>query len=104
MIEVRRGDTAVIYIALFVDNAAYSPAEGEHVVFTVKEKTNADGTPPLIQHDVVDNLVHLTHEDTKDLACGMYPCDVRVYNDAKTLVYTPLLDTLKVCEVVNCDI
>lgn len=104
MIEVRRGDTAVIQVALFVDNVAYSPAAGEHVVFTVKEKTNDEGTPPLIQHDVVDNVVRLTHEDTKDLACGIYPCDVRVYNDSKTLVYTPLLDELKVCEVVNCEL
>lgn len=104
MIEVRRGDTAVIYVALFVDNKAYSPAEGEHAVFTVKAKTNEEGTAPLIQHEVIDNMVHLEHEDTKNLACGLYPCDVRVYNDDKTLVFTPLVDVLKVCEVVNCDI
>lgn len=104
MLRVRRGDTVTIAVNLFVDNVAYSPAEGEHVVFTVKNKTNEEGTPPLIQHDVIDNKVYLTHEDTKDLACGIYPCDVRVYNDNKTLVYTPLLDELKVCEVVNCDL
>lgn len=104
MIEVRRGDTAVIHVALFVNNVAYSPAEGEHAVFTVKAKTNDADTPPLIQHDVVDNLVHLTHDDTKDLPCGVYPCDVRIYNDTKTLVVTPLVDELKVCEVVNCDL
>lgn len=104
MLKVRRGDTATIVVNLFVDNVAYSPAAGERVVFTVKEKTNDAGTPPLIQHDVVNNQVRLTHEDTKDLDCGIYPCDVRVFNDNKTLVYTPLLDELKVCEVVNCDL
>lgn len=104
MLKINRGDTVSIAVNLFIDNAAYTPTEGETVVFSVKEKLG-DSEPILLQRNVENGVLHLTHEDTKSLSCDRtYHYDVRLYNADKSKVLTPIIDQLKVCEVVNCDL
>lgn len=103
MIKVNRGDTAVLAVKLYVDNEPFTPAEGQHAVFCVKERID-DNEPVLIRKEVVDNAIHLDHTDTCSLACGIYACDVRIYAEDKSWVFTPIVDELQICEVVNCDL
>ena len=99
MIQIYKGDTVKIEISLENNGQPFVPTT-ETVVFSI-----GDGNPsPIISKNAADNVVILTHEETKALEIGMYSYDVRVYDQDKTLVATPCYGNLKVLGVVNNDL
>lgn len=102
MIEIKQGDTVTIEVALFVDNIEYKPSEAEIVEFAVKK--NLSDPEALFTEPVSSGVVQLDHTDTKDLTCGLYNYDVRIYTADKSLVLTPIVGLVHICEVVNCGI
>lgn len=100
--EIIRGDTKEISVTITKNGEPYVPL-GEKVVFTVKKDYEED-SPILIQHDVVNGKVIITHNDTVNLEYGKYVYDVRVYRPDLSEVQTPIIGTLKIAKVVNNDL
>lgn len=96
--EIIRGDTKEISVSITKNGEPYVPL-GERVVFTVKKDYDDDEV--LIQHDVVNSKVFITHEDTVNLDYGNYVYDVRVYRPDLSEVQTPIIGKLKITKVVN---
>lgn len=96
-LEIWRGDTLCLTVALTDgEGQPFVPAPGQQVVF-------AAGWPgePLVTAPVQDGKATLRHEDTARLLPAEYSFDVRVYDEDKTLVATPIFGKFIVREVVN---
>lgn len=99
-IELRKGDTIRIKITLTNNGQPFVPTN-EVVVFSVGKKYS---NKVYFSVTAEDGMVNLTHEMTNSLSSGEYIYDVRVYNQEKTLVATPLYGDFIVKEVVNDDL
>lgn len=85
-IEMTRGDTLLVHVALTVDGEPYEPAEGDSIRFAVKsndmdiKKTAFRDSTPLIVRDIPTDtlLLRLDPEDTKALAFGDYVYDIQL--------------------------
>ena len=77
MIELTRGDIAIFSITITNDNGEiYKAQEGDKIVFTLKNNTLSQNV--IIQKEVIDGIVKIEHEDTKDLEYGKYVFDVQL--------------------------
>lgn len=100
-IELRKGDTAQIEVSLTTDDGQPFIPVDEVVMFSVGKKYSKK---VYFSVPVEDEIANLTHEMTNSLSPGEYVYDVRVYNDDKTLVATPLYGDFIVKEVANDDL
>lgn len=76
-ISITRGDSAIFALSIKkADGEPYKIAEGDTVIFTVKMSTF--DTKIITQKTVVDGVVRLHPEDTKDLEYGTYYYDVEL--------------------------
>lgn len=80
-ITLTRGDSANILLDLRYKNngESYTPEEGDSIRFAMK-KTYSDLLPSLILINIpIDSLVlHISPEDTKDLAYGDYKYEIQL--------------------------
>ncbi len=97
-IEVRQGDTVQLNLALTENGQPFVPQE-ERIVFSVGRYKDL-----LFSLEAVDNTVKIPHEKTQALNPGEYKFDVRVYDQNKNLVATPVVGVFRVLEVVNHDL
>lgn len=97
-IEVRQGDTVQLNLALTENGQPFVPRE-ERIVFSVGRYKDL-----LFSLEAVDNTVKIPHEKTQTLNPGEYKFDVRVYDQNKNLVATPVVGVFRVLEVVNHDL
>lgn len=97
ILEAIKGDTTYLEINLTRNGEPLVLEEGESLVFSVGNKR----VPPVIVKPVIDGVVTLTHEDTKDLFAGTYSFDVRFYNTDKLYVNTPITGIFRLHEVSN---
>lgn len=76
-ISITRGDSAIFALTIKkADGEPYEITEGDTVIFTVKMSTF--DTKIITQKTVVDGVVRLHPEDTKDLEYGTYYYDVEL--------------------------
>ena len=76
-ISITRGDSAIFALSIKKDDGSpYEIAEGDTVIFTVKKSTF--DTKIITQKKVVDGVVRLNPDDTKDLEYGTYYYDVEL--------------------------
>lgn len=77
-IELTRGDSLSLKVNITKDGEEYIPEEGDSVRFALKKLITDDEC--LILKDIpTDTMVlHLTPEDTKDLAYGSYIYDMQI--------------------------
>ena len=97
-IEVRQGDTVQLNLALTENGQPFVPQE-ERIVFSVGRYKDL-----LFSLEAGDNTVKIPHEKTQALNPGEYKFDVRVYDQNKNLVATPVVGVFRVLEVVNHDL
>lgn len=77
-IELTRGDTARIQIAINTDDGTYTPEEGDVVRFAMKKK-HTDDTAILEKSIPINTLLlELLPEDTAALDRGSYVYDVEI--------------------------
>ena len=95
---VRQGDTVQLKLALTENGQPFVPQE-ERIVFSVGRYKDL-----LFSLEAVDNTVKIPHEKTQALNPGEYKFDVRVYDQNKNLVATPVVGVFRVLEVVNHDL
>ena len=99
-IEMCKGDTRRFIVTLKCNGEPFVPTE-EKVVFAVGY---GHDSPPLFTSPVIDNMVRITHDQTKNLPAGIYCYDLRVYTEDKEFVATPVVDEFVLLGVANNDI
>ena len=102
-IYLSRGDSATIGIEITDDEGeAYTPANDESVVFTLKKLATQCKTLLVKEFDAGDELtVTLTQDDTSTLAFGLYYYDVALI-DGEGNVYTIIPPTeFELMEVIH---
>lgn len=98
-ITIRKGDTIEIEVELSMNGELFVPQE-EIVEFSVGFGKNK----PFFICPVINGVAHITHEQTRNMECGNYKYDVRVYTKDKILVATPIFGVFKIVEVINNEI
>lgn len=74
-----RGDNADIIVNITDGNGdPYTPAEGDVILFTMKR--NCETSDIILQKTLVNSVISLDHDDTKDLKYGKYYFDVQLTN------------------------
>lgn len=79
-ISLTRGDSAKIELFLTYKNGdTYEPREGDSIRFAVKKSFN-DLVPPLLIINIPTDtlLLHITPEQSKQLAYGSYKYDIQM--------------------------
>lgn len=97
-IEVRQGDTVQLTLALTENGRPFVPDQ-EKIVFSVGRYKEL-----LFSLEAADGTVKIPHETTREMNPGEYKFDVRVYDQNKNLVATPVVGAFRVLEVVNHDL
>lgn len=92
LINLTVGDDATLEVPLKTDDGeAYEMGENEYLVFTVREK--ADANSPImfeLESDAGSNEISISHDDTKDFAPGYYSAEVQLMTeDGKRLTVWP---------------
>lgn len=101
-ITLTRGDTLHLQITLTdQEGEVYTLQDGDTLVFTVKKNTSSDVV--LIQKNILNSNITISHEDTKNMAYGTYMYDVQLTqaNGDVTTVIKP--SKFKITEEVNYD-
>ena len=74
-----RGDNADIIVNITDGNGApYTPVEGDVILFTMKR--NCETSDIILQKTLINSVISLDHDDTKDLKYGRYYFDVQLTN------------------------
>lgn len=79
-ITLTRGDSAYIALDLTYKNGEdYVPADGDTIRFAMKKTVN-DMLPPLLLINIPTDtmILHISPEDTKNLAYGQYKYDIQL--------------------------
>lgn len=97
-IEVYKGDTVQLNLHITNDGQPFIPTK-EKIVFSVGRVGS-----PVFSIEAKDGVVLISHDQTESLRSGKYMFDVRVYDEAKNLVATPIFGEFHVLEVVNLDL
>lgn len=94
-IEMRQGDTIQLRLDLTVNGQPFVP-DKEKIVFSVGRHKDL-----VFSLDVVDGVVKIPHEKTRDLNPADYRFDIRIYDEGKNLVATPVVGVFRILDVVN---
>lgn len=101
-ISLTRGDTLHLQITLTdQEGEVYTLQDGDALVFTVKKNTSSDVV--LIQKNILNSDITISHEDTKNMSYGTYVYDVQLTqaNGDVTTVIKP--SKFIITEEVNFD-
>lgn len=95
VIEIRRGDTIQLNLDITNNGKPFVP-ENEKIVFSVGRTGKV-----IFYIEAKNNVINISHENTKDMPIGDYKFDIRIYDESKTLVATPVVGIFRILEVVN---
>ena len=93
VINLTRGDDAVLSIPLHTDDEDYEMSENEYLIFSVREKPTEESELLIeIESEKGSNEIVITHDDTSNLSVGFYSAEVQLMTeDGKRITVWPKL-------------
>ena len=76
-IYLTRGDDAVVGVEIMAGDSVYEMADGDSIVFTVREQPNFESAV-LVQIAGAGQRIVIRHEDTAGLEVGRYSADIQL--------------------------
>lgn len=98
IIEVRKGDTVQLNLTITNNGEPFVP-DKEKIVFSVGKMGKIN-----FSIEAENNVVKISHDMTNDLLIGDYKFDIRIYDENKSLVATPIVGIFRISEVVNYEL
>ena len=82
VVNLTRGDDAALTVALTGDDGPYEMAEGEYLIFGLREMPTEDSALLLsLRSNNGSNIIRFAHSDTENLPIGMYSAEIQLMTE-----------------------